>query len=206
MLSQGTPWSSSGRKRWARVSAARASLCSGLVECDACCRRVHERAGRVITEAPLVDARLGLAGESPCLAPLSPLGREERKLCMGDVDDIIGGERESRLDRGHQVIRRALRVSHDRVRCAPDHERARSPATFGREAIQRQIGVGDRLFDALGHHARAQVGEREPPLGLCGPSGQRSEPGSGDGERGVLPQLVVVKPRQPLVQGLQPAS
>jgi hypothetical protein len=110
---------------------------------------------------------------------------------------------------------------------ASNEERVRNPATFGRELIKRQIGVGERLLDTVGHHARPQRGdpgldrgaairERErrgrtlgasqPPLGIRGPPRQRADPGSIDGECGVAHQLVIAEPPQPLLQGLQAAS
>ena len=96
----------------------------------------------------------------------------------------------------------------------------------GRELLEREVGVGERLLDAVGHHPRSQVGdpgldrgasirerdrrgravgESEPPLCLCRPSRQRSDPGSNDRKGGVSPQLVIAEPAQPLLQGLHTA-
>ena len=105
-------------------------------------------------------------------------------------------------------------------------ERGRHPAALGGELIERQIGVGERPLDAVGHHVRPQggdprldrraavrerdrrgrtVGEREPALGLRGPPGQHADPGSVDGERRVAHQVVVAEPPEPLLQGLHAA-
>ena len=99
-------------------------------------------------------------------------------------------------------------------------------AALRRELIERQIGVRERLLDAVRHHVRPQrgdpgldrraavrerdrrgrpVGEGEPPLGFLGPPRQHAEPGSVDGERRVLHELVVAEPREPLLHGLHAA-
>ena len=63
-------------------------LGSALVECDACGRHMHERARGVVAEARRVDVRLCCLRVLPRLAPLAALCREERELCVGDVDDV----------------------------------------------------------------------------------------------------------------------
>ena len=112
------------------------------------------------------------------------------------------------------------------VRNASAEERGRDPEAVRRQLIQRRIGVGERLLDTVRHHVRAQrgdprldrgaavrerdprrraVGEGEPALGLLGPPRQRTPPGPVDGERGVLRELVVAEPPEPLLHGLQTA-
>ncbi len=112
------------------------------------------------------------------------------------------------------------------MRDSPAEECGRDPKTVWRELIQRHIGVGERLLDTVRHHVRTQrgdprldrgaavreldlrgcpVGEGEPALGILGPPRQRTPPGSKDGERGVLHQLVVAEPPEPLLHGLQAA-
>ena len=109
---------------------------------------------------------------------------------------------------------------------AADGERGRHPPAPRSELRDRQIPVHDGPIGTVRHHRRAQdrhpgvdrraairkrdprrrpLGEREPALGLCGAAGQRPEPPSHHGERGVAPQLVLAEPAQPPVQGLQPA-
>ena len=69
MVTHGMAWSSMGRRRCARASAARASSCLRLVECDARRRHVCERARRVVAEAGLVDDR---QCRQPLVAPPRP--------------------------------------------------------------------------------------------------------------------------------------
>ena len=73
---------------------------------------------------------------------------------------------------------------------------ARSVATHGSiVALPSESGI----FEV------GPVGEGEPALSLLGSPRQRAPPGSKDGERGVLHELVVAEPPEPLLQRLQAA-
>ena len=201
-------------------------LLSRLVECDARRRHMRERARRVVAEAGLLDERLCRPRALPRLAPGSLLGREERELCLCEIDLLGGAGRQPCLDGRRQVVRRTIGCAEQRMRNASQQECGTDPITLRGELIQRQIGVGERLLDTVRHHVRPQggdpgldrgaairerdrrgcpVGESEPPLGIRRPARQRADPGSENGERGVPPQLVIAEPPQPLLQGLHPA-
>ena len=93
-------------------------LLSRLVECDARRRHVRERARRIVAEARLVDDRLCRGRSSPRLAPGSLLGREERELCLCQVDLLDGADRQPPLDGCSQVVRRAIGCAEQRMRNA----------------------------------------------------------------------------------------
>ena len=163
-------------------------LVSSLVDGDTRRRRERERARPVVAEARLLDDVLCRPRASPCLAPGSPLGGEERELCVCQVDLFGGAGRQPRLDGCREVVRRTIGRAEQRVRDTPDQQRGRPPVTLGREQAQRPIGVGERPLDTVGHHVRPQggdpgldrgaavrerkrggrpVSESEPSLGLC---------------------------------------
>ena len=130
------------------------------------------------------------------------------------------------LDGRRERRDRLIGCQQGRLRNASAEERGRDPEAVRRQLSQRRIGVRERLLDAVHHHVRAQrrdprldrgaavrerdprdgaVCEREPALGLLGPPRQRTPPGSVDGERGVLRELVVVEPPEPLLHCLEAA-
>ncbi len=227
MVSQGRPWSRSGRRRCARVSAARASSMSRLVKCDARRRHVRERACRVVTEAlpprraPAPPVRVRPASrQAPCFA-----ARSASCACARMTTSAARLASPASTPSVRSSV--ALSVAPSSACAVPRRTSAAGlhPLCRG-ELIERQIAVGERLLDTVGHHARPQVGdpgldrgaairervrrgcplgESEPPLGIRRPARQRSDPGSLDGECGVLPQLIIAEPPQPLVQGLHPA-
>ena len=73
---------------------------------------------------------------------------------------------------------------------------ARSVATHG-----SIVALPSEKRDVRG----GSVGECEPALGLLGSPRQRPPPGSKDGKRGVVHELVVTEPPEPLLQRLQAA-
>ena len=133
------------------------------------------------------------------LRPRLPAGREERELCLRRDDD------RSTAPTGHPLLDDAVRSSVARSvapsnACATPRTRSATgiQPLLGGELVERQIGVGERLLDTVGHHARPQrgdpgldrgaairererrgrpVGETEPPLGIGGPPRQRADPG-----------------------------
>ena len=125
-----------------------------------------------------------------------------------------------------RASRRLIGCPSRRMRNSSAEECGRDPEAVRRQLSQRRIGVRERLLDTVHHHVRAQrrdprldrgaavrerdprgrtVREREPALGLLGPPRQRTPPGSVDGERGVLRELVVTEPPEPLLHCLQTA-
>ena len=182
---------------------------------------LRECARRVVAEARLFDDRLCRPRTSPCLAPGSSLGREERELRLRQVDlfDAAGGQ--PALDGCEKLHLCTIGRAEQGVRNSSAEECGGDPKTVRRELIQRHIGVGERLLDTVRHHVRAQrgdprldrgaavrerdlrgrpVGEGEPALGVLGSPRQRTPPGSEDGERRVLHELVVAEPPEPLLQ------
>jgi len=163
-------------------------LRSRLVERDARCRHVRERACRVVAEVPLLDERLRRPRPLPCLAPGSVVGGEERELCLREDDHFGGAAGLPRLDGRGEVIRSAVGCAEQRMRDSAQEQRARPPPAVRGELIDSQIAVGDRSLDTVGHHSRPQrghpgldrrasirerdrrgcpLGESEPPLCLC---------------------------------------
>ena len=197
-----------------------------LMECDTRRRDVWERARRVVAEARLFDERLRRPCASPCLAPGSFLGREERELRLRQVDLFHAAGGEPPVDGCEKVRHCTIGRAEQGVRNSSAEECRGDPKTVRRELIQRQVGVGERLLDTVRHHVRAQrgdprldggaavrerdlrgcpVGEVEPALSFLGSPRQRTPPGSKDCEPGVLHELVVTEPPEPLLKGLQAA-
>ena len=81
-------------------------LVSRLVQCDARRRDVRDRAGRVVTDARLVDERLRSLSAVRCLGPCPLLGGHERELCLCEVQLLDGAGRLPALDRCRQVVLR----------------------------------------------------------------------------------------------------
>ena len=226
-VSQGRPWSSSGRRRCARVSAARAS--SGLASWSAT-RAVATCAialARVVAQARLLDERLRRTCALPCLAPGSLLGGEERELCLRRDDDVHGADGQPLLDGRREVLRRAIESRRAaRGRCREREARPASTHSRGRAA-----SAPDRRRRAPARHRRASctpaAWRPRARSWRCHPragssrlprrrdashrSASAGRPVSArtqapyDGECGVPHQLVIAEPPQPLLQGLHPA-
>ena len=202
-------------------------LTSSLVECDPCRRSVHECAGRVVTEALLVDDRLCRPCAFGCLAPGPLLGRAEREQCHGQRNVVARGAEGLRLsDRCVEVFRLTIGGAEQPMRKTPHTERAGDPPTSRWEPIERQSRVGERMFDTVPHHVRAQgcdprldrgaairhrarrgrpVCESQQPLRIFRPPGQHADPGAVDGECRMLHQLVLAEPPEPFLRGPHPA-
>ena len=130
-------------------------LVSRLVNCNTCCRRARECARRVVGEARLFDERFCRPCASPCLAPGSSLGREERELRLRQEDlfDAAGGQ--PALDSCKKLHLCTIGRAEQGVRNSSAEECGRDPKTVWRELIQRHIGVGECLLDTVRHHVRA---------------------------------------------------
>ena len=198
-----------------------------LVECDPRRRSVHDCAARVVTETLLVDDRLCRPCAFGGLAPRPLFRSAEREQCLGQGDVVArGAEGLRRRYRSLQILGRAIGCAEQRVRNPSHTERAGDPPTSRWQLIERQIRVGERTFDTVPHHVRAQdcdprldrgaairqracrsrpVCESQQPLCIVGPPGQYAEPRSVDGEYRMLHQLVLAEPLQPLARGLHPA-
>ncbi len=212
-----------GRRRCARVSAARGIRLPSLVERDARLGDVHDCARGVVAQARLLDVRLC----SPCLSSGLVPGvvprRDERELCLRDEDVVRGAAGQPRVDGRGEVSSRAIGGAEQRLGHASDEQRAGSPVACRGELLESALRVCERAFHAVRHHVRAQIGdpgldrdaavrerdgrggpigEGEPPLGLGRPPGQRAEPGAEDGERGEPYQVGLVEPCEPPLEGL----
>ena len=140
---------------------------------------------------------------------------------------VLGGAGgQSFLDGCGELMLRPIGCAEQRMRNASNEKRDGDPRTLRRELIERPIGVGERLLDAVSHHVGAQsgdpgldrgapvregddrrraLGESERPLRLFGLPRQHSKPRLDDGKGGVPHELVVAEPSEPLLQGLPSA-
>ena len=116
---------------------------SGLVECDACRRSVHDCAARVVTETLLVDGRLCRPCAFGGLSPGALLGRAEREQCLSHGDVVARGAEGLRRRDGcasgppsHDRLRRAARAR--RLACGARRGSTNFPAGADRAPDPRR--------------------------------------------------------------------
>ena len=227
-VTQGRPWSSIGRRRWARASAARASSVPRLVERDARRRHMHERARRVVAEARLLDERLcrprvlaRASSQAPCFAARSASCACARKT-SSTVPSAPAPARS--LPRGRPLrdrLRRAARAQ--RLGRAARSASRRSPGELLQRQTRRRRAPARRRSASCAPAASATQGSivalpSESGIAEVAPSARASHRSASagrpvsarnqapiDGERGVPHQLVVAEPAEPLLQGLHAA-
>ena len=141
-------------------SAARASSCLALVECDASRRHMRERARRVVAEARLVDERLRSACALALPRPRLPVWPREVRAVPAPGRPLPRRRSPAparRLPRG--------RPSHDRCApssacaCAASEERGGDPVTSRWELCRAPV----RRLRALARHRPASCGPAEWP-------------------------------------------
>ena len=206
------------RQRRTRVLAPR------LVERDARRRDVRERARRVVAEARLLDERLCRPRMSPASAqaPCSA-ARSASSACASEDLFALRRAPPRSMVAVEVVLARSVSPSSAAQRRGEERGRdsTRSPGRAGRApGRRRRAPARPRLAScapagwrpkARWWRCRPRAGSEAAPSASASharrprvvPSGRGAS--SIDGERGIVHQLVVAEPPEPLLQGLHPA-